>query len=342
MRQAVMISPGNIEFRKVPDLSPDDLKANQILMRIKKIGVCGSDIHVYHGEHPATPYPVVQGHEYAAEVLACGSAVQSVSPGDKVTARPQLVCGHCGPCRRGQYNACQELKVQGFQAWGVAQDLFVVEEDRIVKLPDELSFEHGAMVEPAAVGAHSTNRVESLKGKNVVVSGAGTIGNLVAQFAKARGARKVVITDVNPFKLKMAKECGMEYTIDLSVEKFEEGINRIFGEEGFQVGFEAAGVQESLDVLVANVEKGGEIVILGVYARNPVVNMYYLGEHELKVFGSMMYLHEDYLEAVKRIASGEIILAPLISKEFKFEEYPQAYEYIEKHGDRIMKVMVEL
>ena len=342
MRQAIMIKPGTIDFKTVPDLLPQDLKDNQILLKIKNIGVCGSDIHVFHGEHPATPYPVVQGHEYAAEVVACGAGVSAVKPGDKATARPQLVCGQCGPCLRGQYNACQELRVQGFQAWGVAQDLFVVEDDRIVKLPETMSFEHGAMVEPTAVGAHSTNRIASLKDKNVVVSGAGTIGNLVAQFARARGARKVIITDVNPFKLQKARACGIEHTIDLSEISFKDGITRILGSEGFQVGFEAAGVQESLDVLLANVEKGGELVILGVYAKNPVVNMYYLGEHELKVFGSMMYLHEDDLEAVDKIAAGEIILDPLISKHFPFEEYQEAYRYIEDHGGTAMKVMISL
>lgn len=337
-----MTSPGNIEFRQVPDLTAGDLKPDQVLMRIRQIGICGSDIHVFHGEHPATPYPVVQGHEYAAEVVAVGAVVSLVKAGDRVTARPQLVCGHCGPCIRGQYNACQHLKVQGFQAWGVAQDYFIVEEDRVVRLPADMPFAHGAMVEPAAVGAHSTRRCGSLEGKNVVVSGAGTIGNLVAQFAQARGANQVVISDVNPFKVQKARECGIEHTIDLSQEGFSDGLKRTLGSAGFQVGFEAAGVQESLDVLLENVEKGGELVILGVYSKNPVVNMYYLGEHELNVFGSMMYRHEDYLEAAELIASGKIILDPLISREFPFEDYLQAYDYIEKNSHQAMKVMITM
>ena len=124
MRQAIMISPGVIEYREIPE--PGQLKENEVLLRIKRIGVCGSDIHVFHGKHPATPYPVVQGHEYSAIVEAVGTKVTKVKPGMKATARPQLVCGECGPCKRGQYNACQKLKVQGFQAPGVAQDLFVV------------------------------------------------------------------------------------------------------------------------------------------------------------------------------------------------------------------------
>jgi 2-desacetyl-2-hydroxyethyl bacteriochlorophyllide A dehydrogenase len=340
MRQAIMTRPGNIEFSNVN--APQELKPNEILLKIQRIGICGSDIHVFHGEHPATPYPVIQGHEYSAIVESVGEAVTKAKPGMKATARPQLVCGECGPCKRGQYNACQELKVQGFQAPGVAQEYFIVSEDRLIILPDSLSMEQGAMVEPAAVGAHSTSRTTGIKGKNVVVSGAGTIGNLVAQFAKARGAKKVLITDVSNYRLEKAKECGIDETLNVMETPFDEGVKNCFGDEGFQVGMEAAGVQTSLDVLMANVEKGGDIVILGVYAKNPSVNMFFLGEHELNVFGSMMYRHEDYEAAVEMISNGKINLEPLISKHFPFAEYQQAYKFIEEQGEKTMKVIIDL
>jgi L-iditol 2-dehydrogenase/threonine 3-dehydrogenase len=335
-----MITPGVIEYREIPE--PDQLNDDDVLIRIKRIGICGSDIHVFHGKHPATPYPVVQGHEYSAIVVATGKMVKKVVTGMQVTARPQIVCGKCGPCKRGQYNACQVLKVQGFQAPGVAQDLFVVPEERIIVFPDTMTLEQGAMIEPAAVGAHSTNRAPELEGKNVVVAGAGTIGNLVAQFAKARGAANVLITDISDYRLDIARQCGIEPTLNIKKTSFEEGIRFFFGSEGFQVGFEAAGVQSALDVLIKNVEKGGAVVILGVYAQNPVVNMFYLGEHELNVFGSMMYRHEDYEYAVKMIASGKVITQPLVTTTFPFNKYHEAYKYIEDHGDKSMKVMIEL
>jgi len=340
MRQAVMLSPGVIEYRDIPE--PEPLKDNEVLLSIKKIGICGSDIHVYYGEHPATPYPVVQGHEYSAIIKAIGKNVRKVKPGMRATARPQLVCGKCGPCKKGQYNACQNLKVQGFQAPGVAQDLFVVPEDRIVVFPEKMSFEQGAMIEPTAVGAHATNRASDLTDKNVIVSGAGTIGNLVAQFAKARGAKKVVITDVSSFRLDIARQCGIDGIINVAKTSIKDGIHAYFGNEGFQVGFEAAGVQASLDVLMQYVEKVGEVIILGVYSKNPTVNMYYLGEHELNVFGSMMYHHEDYEAAVNMISSGMIITDPLYTISFPFEKYLEAYKYIKERGDRSMKVMIDL
>ena len=340
MRQAIMTSPGNIEFRDVPH--PGQPGDHEILIRIRRIGICGSDIHVFHGEHPATPYPVIQGHEYSATIEAVGDKVTAFKPGMNVTARPQQVCGNCGPCRKGQYNACQHLKVEGFQAPGVAQDLFIIPEERVVLLPSEVTFEQGAMVEPGAVGAHATGRVNALKGKNVVVSGAGTIGNLVAQFARIRGAAKVLITDVSDYRLEVARNCGIEGILNVSKIPFEDGIMNFFGKEGFQIGFEAAGVQASLDVLMKNVEKGGDVIIIGVYAQNPVVNMYFLGEHELNVYGSMMYRHEDYELAAQMIATGRIMTKPLLSSSFPFEKYTEAYHYIENQGDKVMKVMIEV
>ena len=335
-----MISPGIIEFQEVGE--PGMLMDNEVLLGIKKIGICGSDIHVYHGNHPATCYPVVQGHEYSAIVKATGRNVRNIKPGMRATARPQLVCGECGPCRRGQYNACQNLRVEGFQSPGAARDLFVVTDDRIVTFPDSITMEQGALIEPAAVGAHSTNRCSSLKGKNVVVSGAGTIGNLVAQFAAARGAAKVLITDISEYRLGIAQQCGIKGILNVQEIGFDDGVRSFFGKEGFQVGFEAAGVQSSLGSLMQHVEKGGDVVILGVYSINPVVNMFYLGEHELNVYGSMMYRHEDYQFAVEMIASGRIITNPIITRTFPFEQYPDAYRFIEKQQDKFMKVMIEL
>ena len=335
-----MISPGIIEFQEVGE--PGMLMDNEVLLGIKKIGICGSDIHAYHGNHPATCYPVIQGHEYSAIVKATGRNVRNIKPGMRATARPQLVCGECGPCRRGQYNACQNLRVEGFQSPGAARDLFVVTDDRIVTFPDSITMEQGALIEPAAVGAHSTNRCSSLKGKNVVVSGAGTIGNLVAQFAAARGAAKVLITDISEYRLGIAQQCGIKGILNVQEIGFDDGVRSFFGKEGFQVGFEAAGVQSSLGSLMQHIEKGGDVVILGVYSINPVVNMFYLGEHELNVYGSMMYRHEDYQFAVEMIASGRIITNPIITRTFPFEQYPDAYRFIEKQQDKFMKVMIEL
>lgn len=340
MRQAVMTKPGDIEIREVSE--PDHLEENEIKLKIHKIGVCGSDIHVYHGKHPFTSYPVVQGHEYSGEVVAVGESVTTVKPGDKATARPQQVCGVCGPCKRGDYNICNNLKVEGFQAPGTAQDYFVIPEERVVKLPDVLTYEQGAMIEPAAVGAHSTQKAGDLKNKNVVVFGAGPIGNLVAQFVKARGAAKILITDVSDFRLSKAKECGIENTLNVSKENLDDSIHKIFGDEGFEVAFECAGLEITLDQSIQLINKGGTIVVVAVYGENPRVNMAIVGDRELRLIGTLMYKHEDYLDAVRLIEAGKIKTAPLFTSHFDFDDYLSAYKFIDAQADRSLKVIIDL
>lgn len=341
MRQAILTAPRHIEFKNVEAPQADQLGAHQILVNIKRIGICGSEIHSYHGLHPATFYPVVQGHEYAGTVVACGSEVTLCKPGDNITARPQLVCGECNPCKRGQYNVCEHLRVQAFQADGAAQDYFVIDEERAVKLPDGMSLDLGAMIEPSAVGAHATQRTD-VKGKNVVVSGAGAIGNLVAQFCLARGAAKVLITDVSDLRLAKARECGIPYTLNVTKQPLKEAVKEIFGEEGFQVGFEVAGVESSIRSLMECMEKGSDLVVVAVFAKDPALSMFYLGEHELRLIGSMMYRHEDYQTAIDFVNRGIIHLEPLISNRFPFEQYDEAYQYIDSHRETTMKVIIDL
>ncbi len=339
MRQAVMTAPGQISFREVEVPVPGE---GQVQIRVQRIGVCGSDIHVFHGKHPFVTYPLVQGHEYSGVIETIGEGVEGVAIGDKVTATPQEVCGVCAPCRRGQYNACEELKVRGFQAPGSAQDLFVTEADKLVMLPAGFAPEQGAFVEPVAVAAHSTGRAGDLTGKNVVVAGAGTIGNFVAQACKSRGAAKVLITDVSDFRLEVARQVGIETTCNVLKEPLAEAVKREFGPDGFDVAVEVAGVEASLASLVASIGKGGTLLLVGVYGDKPTVDMSVVCEHELDLRGSMMYRHEDWVQAVKWIASGEVKTAPLVSKHFSFEQFREAYDFIEAEGERSMKVMIDL
>lgn len=340
MRQAILVEPKHIEFKEVAEPKAADLTAHQVLVNIKRIGICGSEIHSYHGLHPATFYPVVQGHEYSGVVMAVGSEVTVCKPGDHITARPQLVCGKCNPCKRGQYNVCEHLRVQAFQADGAAQDFFVVDDDRVAKLPEGMSLDYGAMIEPSAVGAHASNRTD-VKGKNVVVSGAGTIGNLIAQFCIARGAKNVLITDVSDLRLAKARECGIKHTLNITKKTLKEAAQELFGEEGYQVGFEVAGVEVSIRSLMETIEKGSDIVVVAVFAKDPALSMFYLGEHELRLIGSMMYRREDYLTAIDYVSKGIVNLKPLVSNRFAFEEYDDAYKFIDTHRETSMKVLID-
>ena len=204
MLQQVMTNPGEITFREVP---VPEVKDDQVLVKIRNIGICGSDIHVYHGKHPFTKYPVTQGHEVSGEIAEIGKNVSGFQIGQKVTIEPQVYCGHCYPCRHGKYNLCEKLKVMGFQTTGTASEYFAVDASKVTPIPEDMSYEEGAMIEPLAVAVHGVKQVGDVKGLNIAVLGAGPIGNLVAQAAKGMGAAKVMITDVSDLRLDKAKEC---------------------------------------------------------------------------------------------------------------------------------------
>jgi 2-desacetyl-2-hydroxyethyl bacteriochlorophyllide A dehydrogenase len=338
MKQAVMTSPGVIEFRDVPVPKPGP---EEVLIRVRTIGICGSDIHVRHGRHPFTSYPVVQGHEFSGVVEAVGRRVKGLRPGRKVTATPQIVCGRCAPCRRGDYHICDVLRVQGFQAPGCAQEFFLARAEQIVPLPDSFSFEQGALVEPAAVGVHTVSRAGTMAGINVAVLGAGPIGNLVGQVAKASGA-KVLITDISDYRLEIARKTGLRFFSQAGRERLKDASTRVFGAKGFQKAFECAGAEAAINDAIDAVQKGGTIVAVGVYGDRPRVNMGLVQDHELTLLGTLMYQHRDFVKAVRLIRSGGLITKPLETKHFPFEEYRNAYDYSDQEGERSMKIFVDL
>jgi len=333
-----MTRPGAIEFRDVPPPVPGK---GQVLIRVQRIGICGSDVHVRHGKHPFTPYPVVQGHEFSGVIEKIGRGVEKWKPGLKVTATPQEVCGRCAPCRRGDYHICDSLKVRGFQAPGCAQDLFVTEADKIVPLPAAFTFEQGALVEPVAVAVHSTARAGRLAGKRVAVLGAGPIGNLVGQVARSQGAR-VLITDVSAYRLEVATACGLKSVSNAAVEPLAEASARTFGKAGFDVAFECAGVEAALDAAVGAIAKGGTIVAVGVYGEHPRVNMGFVQDRELNLIGTLMYQYGDFVKAVRLMKSGAVATRPLDSRHFPFDKYSEAYAFIDAQADKSMKVFIDL
>jgi L-iditol 2-dehydrogenase len=333
-----MTAPGRIEIRQAEVPAPGP---GQVLLRIHRIGVCGSDIHVYHGKHPYTGYPVIQGHEFSATIEAVGPGVSGLARGTKVTALPQVVCGQCAPCRRGDYHICDKLKVQGFQAPGCAQELWVTDADKIVKLPDSFSFEHGALVEPISVAVHAVARAGELSGRNTLVLGAGPIGNLTAQVARAGGA-KVLLTDLSDHRLEIAARCGLDQVSNPKRERVADAARRVFGDDGFDLAFECVGVEATLTDATENLQKGGTLVVVGVFGDKPRMDLGLVQDRELNIAGTLMYQRRDYERAVELIASGAVITEPLMSKHFKLDQFLDAYHYIEREGDKSMKVFIDV
>lgn len=338
MKQAVMTAPGKIVFRQIDPPTPGQ---GEVLLRIQRIGICGSDMHVYHGKHPFTSYPVVQGHEFSAVVEEVGKGVINLKPGMKVTSMPQIYCGECTPCRRGDYHICDKLKVQGFQDSGCAQELWVTRADMVVPLPDHFTFEQGAMVEPLAVGVHAVRQAGYIRGKNIVVLGAGTIGNLLAQVARVE-AGKLLVTDISDYRLELAQKCGIQAVSNSAKEPLSTAAARIFGKDGFEAAFECVGIEKTIESAIDNIQKGGTIVVVGVFGDKPHINLGFVQDRELTLRGTLMYKAADYQRAVELISTGKVKLEPLISKVFPFEQYLDAYRFVIDQGDKSMKVFVNV
>ena len=339
MLQAVMTKPGSIEFHEV---SEPEIEDKQVLIRVKRIGICGSDIHVYHGLHPYTTYPVVQGHEVSGVIAEVGEEIEDLGQGDKVVFMPQVTCGECYPCRHGMYHICDNLKVMGFQTGGAAQEYFPVSAAMVLKLPESVSFDQAAMIEPVSVAVHALSRAGDVHGKKVVVLGAGTIGNLVAQVARSSGAQAVMITDISEYKLEKARKCGLECTVNPQQEDLGHAILQHFGPDKADLILECVGVQDTITQAVGNARKGSTIVVVGVFGKKPVVDLGLVQDRELNLVGTLMYQKRDYERAIDLVSKGRLCLEEMITHRFPFKDYLQAYRAIEESRGQYMKVMIDL
>ena len=335
MIQQVMTAPHEIIFRQIP---VPEVKPGQILVRIQMIGICGSDIHVYHGKHPFTSYPVTQGHEVSGDIAAIGEGVTGFTVGQKVTIEPQVFCGRCYPCTHGKYNLCEELKVMGFQTTGTASTYFACDASKITPIPEALSFEEGAMIEPLAVAVHAVRRYGDVQGKKVVVLGAGPIGNLVAQVAKGMGAEQVMVTDVSDYRLELAKKCGADVAVNTRNEEFGAAL----GPDKADVIYDCAGNNITMNQAIRCARKGSTIILVAVFADMGTVDLAVLNDHELDLNTTMMYRHEDYVTAIEMVNEGKIHLAPLMSKVFPFGQYLDAYKFIDDNRETTMKVLINV
>lgn len=339
MKQAIMSAPGEIRFEEAPVPSP---LPEEALLRVRRVGVCGSDVHVYHGKHQYVTYPLIQGHEVAAEIVEVGEQVRGFSVGDNVTVQPQSYCGTCYQCSHGRYHICENLKVMGFQLPGCAREYFTVAADKLIPLPKELSPDHGALIEPVAVAVHAVGRTGSIRGMRVLVLGAGTIGNLVAQAAVAEGAASVVITDVVESRLKLARRCGLANCLNTSAEQPAVKVREIFGEEGADVVFDCAGAAATIRQAADCTHKGADIVIVAVFPADASVNLAAVQRRELRVIGTHMYQRRDFERGIELLQSAKLVLEPLITTHFDFADYPAAYRMIDENPEQTMKVIIRV
>lgn len=339
MLQVKMPEAYKMEFQ---DVEVPEINDGQVLLKIKCFGVCGSDIQIYHGKHKYMSFPVVLGHEIAAEVVKTGKNVQGFAVGDKVTLEPQVVCGHCYPCETGRFNVCESLKVLGVHLDGCAAEYFAADPWNLHKCPKDMPDDIIALVEPMSVGVGAVKRGGNYKGANIVVVGAGTIGNLTAQAAKALGAESVMITDINQKKLDYAKKCGIDYCINTKEKSLKDAVIESFGKRKADIIIDCAATRGSFNSILEAARRSSTIVISGNYKEAMEFEVPLIQRQEISMIGHMMYVKEDFADAIRFLAEGKVLVGGFISQRFGISDFQKAFEFIDEHPDDVMKVLIEI
>jgi L-iditol 2-dehydrogenase len=337
MKKAVLLQSGEIHIEEVPVPKP---KAGEVLIKVHRVGICGSDIHFYHEPPSFLDYPLVQGHEMSGEVIDPNGAA-GLKAGDKIVAGTTFVCGECVWCKKGMFNRCRNLRILGANTDGCAAEYICLPEYLVFKIPAHLSYDLAAMNEPLSVGVHACNMAGDLSGKNVLVIGAGVIGNVTAQAAKAKGADKVMISGRSQYRLNCAKECGIDLCINDAKEDLEAAVWREFG-DGADVVFECAGAAETLNASLKNVIEGGIVVIEGLFFGLQAIDANAMQDKEIHVVGSKICNRADTEETIALLAEGKVNLTPLITAHFALEDYKEAYDRLADKSAHMMKVLLDL
>ena len=309
--------------------------ARQVRVRVMACGICGSDLHYFAegamGEWSFSPY--MPGHEAAGIVEAVGEGVTTCKVGDRVTIEPQTPCGTCYLCRHGFYNLCQKLVwLSGAGVQGVFADYVCTDETSVFPIPEQMTFQQGAMVEPAAVALHAVNRATFKPGDTGIILGMGTIGLLTLQAFKAAGGGKAICVDVLPSRLALAKELGADMTLNAQEEPVDL-------ERKGNVVFETAGAHATVEKVLEMAKIGGCVAQIGWPRGGKVqMNVARLIQNELTYVGVHKYAGE-FPGTIKLIADGRIRVDPLITDTYALEECQAAFERAAKHPDQALKVM---
>jgi len=326
--------PGNVELRDVdvPEIAPDE-----VLIEVKRSGICGTDIHIYHDSAFYTP-PVILGHEYAGVITQLGSEVSNFNIGERVTSPATIPCGTCFMCKINRANRCigEQKRILGaHKADGTFTKYVAVPSKILHKIPDTLSFDEAAVVEPAACAVHNVSEIVGVKpGDIVVILGPGPMGLLSLQVAKVSGAEKVVITGVSADKdrLRLAERLGADITINVEEEDAVEIIKSITDGLGADVVIEASGASAARKQAFNLVRRCGKIGLIGLTGRPTEINLDKVVEGELDVRGSWGTVWTSWRKALSLISSGKIQVAPLITTKLPLEKWYEGFRMMEERN----------
>ena len=335
MRKIVLEQPYKMSMTECEIPQP---AKEEVRIAVKRIGICGSDPTIYRGLHPYVSYPLVPGHEISGVIDAVGENVSRSRIGERVTVIPHLVCGHCDACKTETYNFCEELRCTGAEADGAMCDYFCISSEMAIRIPDTMTLDDAALVEPACVAYHGAKRGSIKQGETVLIMGAGPIGVFCMQSCFALGAGKVYIADLDEERLELAKKLGATATINVgtqSIKDIEDKIDVFYdcvGEKGFV-----------LNNILEVAKRGSRIVVIGVLQNGyNIPKLPDFVQHELALFGTTMYVPADYREMLELMGKRAIVTDGMISHRFTLEEVPAVLDMLDQRKEKTFKILIEV
>lgn len=342
MKALLLSEYKNLELQDLPTPvpGPDD-----VLVQVAACGICGSDVHGYDGSTGRRIPPIVMGHEAAGVVAGVGSAVTKFAKGDRVTFDSTVYCGACDFCQRGEVNLCNNRQVVGvscgeFRRHGAFAEYVTVPERILYPLPSELSFAEAAMLEAVSVALHGVHISEIKGGETALVIGAGMIGLLLLQAARAAGCSRVLIADIDATRLKPAADLGADKTLLLSGPELLDEILRLTDGRGVDVVLEAVGRNETVSSAIACVRKGGTVTLVGNITPQVTIHLQKVVSRQIRLQGSCASSGE-YPEAMQLIANGKIKVGPLITAVAPLTDGPEWFKRLYAREPNLMKIVLD-
>lgn len=329
---------------EIADMPQPAVGHGEVLVRVEACGICGSDVHGYDGSSGRRIPPIVMGHEAAGTVEAIGDGVTKYKKGDRVTFDSTVYCGECVYCRRGQINLCDNRQVIGvscgdYRRHGAFAEYVVVPERIMYPLPSNIGFDEAAMLEAVSVALHGVKVSMVMGGETALVVGAGMIGLLTLQAARAAGCSRVFISDVDDTRLKLAKQVGADEALHCSGAELVKQIHRLTDGRGVDLALEAVGRNETVAGAIDCTRKGGTVTLIGNIMPEVTLPLQKVVTRQLKLQGSCASSGE-YPEAIELIANGSIKVKPLITAVASLEEGPRWFERLHSHEPNLMKIIL--
>jgi 2-desacetyl-2-hydroxyethyl bacteriochlorophyllide A dehydrogenase len=340
MKTLTLEEPGRLTLGDTPE--PDAaLAAGQALVKIHRIGVCGTDIHAFNGKQPFFSYPRILGHELGVEVLAVADDVTNVAPGDRCAVEPYLNCGKCIACRRGKGNCCTSLQVLGVHTDGGHRERIVVPAAKL-HASKKLTLDQLALVETLGIGAHAVDRAQLEAGETVLVIGTGPIGLAVIQFAHAAGAT-VIAMDVNDTRLAFCRETlGVAHTVNATVPDVVAELQALTNGDLPTAVFDATGNPKSMMASFNYPAHGGRLVFVGLFQGDVTFNDPNFHKRELTLMGSRNARSADFPRIIALIESGRVDTTPWITHRAPFDAVPEQFPSWVKPETGVLKAIIEL